>query len=288
MRILYLDQNHLSHLVRHRNDAASVRITDLLERRQAKLAISIFHVIETASPRFSSARDLSRFVDACEVAWCRNPAEIYCDELSAVLDKELFGIERTFSAFGDGPLDMFGVKVSPDLHDDAALFFGSFEKAVVWALYHPEGRDETIAAMKLAAAGEQAKHDAALEYARDHSHSIVFNLEYHLAKEYRPPPGRQVPQLTKADLYEIFEKCGRLDAFPMLGSFRRLEEKRMTDKSFKAIGNHVVDEWHAQYGPYVDAIALDSNTWTRVKNMKLSFAARATAELGEVATILGL
>jgi hypothetical protein len=107
-KVLYLDTNHISSLVRRPEAAESRAVMTLLQANRAYLAFSIFHIIELSAPTFKSYGDVCDLLDKLPVAWAIHFPNLFDAEIDAAFARVVGGKPRPVEAFFTTPAEAWG------------------------------------------------------------------------------------------------------------------------------------------------------------------------------------
>jgi hypothetical protein len=258
--IVYLDQRHLSELVRHPQKGANPEMRRRLVGGEARLAVSMSHVWESARD-FDSRGALCRFVDECQPMWGRDREAIYSDEVRSA----------TFVALGlpRAPVEAF-VK---DFRQRVPHLPRRFQGDQEWTFTDAVASVKSNGALRNRIGGipgriaedtDRFKQEAAI--VKDEKGVALAMITPYVPREsgtgllFGAPPSPEA----------VYSSAGGIDGFPGLGLTLRLQQGRSKDGGFVSAANDVIDEQHAVFAPYATATALDRRTAGRVRALRIS------------------
>jgi hypothetical protein len=264
---IYLDTNHLSSLVRAQSRPECAAVLSLIADGSARVVFSLLHAIELSAPTYSSFEQTCEFLDSIPVLWAVLMPRIFDQEVEAGFARAAGGGVRLVRAFATTPAEALE---HPELNGHPPSF-------LLRALRFEPGLREIFfgAADSNARDFDRFKTDAAA--VRRPEEPLLSRIQDHLLVT---PGGLHLPDPVGPEL--ILERAGGMAAFPAYQLFIQLGLTRLRDRRYRSERNDVVDEWHALYAPYVDAIALDRRTLGRLRSTKLPLVSRATASLAEI------
>jgi predicted nucleic acid-binding protein len=265
--VVLLDTNHLSDLARHPAAADPAAILTRLEKGDAALAISLFHLLELSDPRFKSSDDMRALLRSVPHVLA-NPYENVEDEEMAVACARATGLIRRPPRVWARDTSEWGYHAGP-AGGSAADMLEAF-KAM------GDERDSIHAYAEHGARGSMMKGDAAL--IRQPLLPLTLALRRHIDL------GRlRLPSYAGGlSAEQVIERVGGNTAFPGYHMHEALLEQRMKDPRQKSTANDVYDEFIAFYAPYAAVTAVDKRTLHRAKMANVRAVARMTRHLSEV------
>jgi hypothetical protein len=266
-RVLNLDTNHVSDLVR-RQHAVDVRgVLELLERGEAALGFSHLHVAQLAAPEFvtwPALRDLLREVPTVLL----QPREDVFEEEAICATMRAIGERRRPPRVIARDTSEWGRKPGPP-GGDVVIMVDAFREL-------DESRHGLLRMGEHYAASVQMKERA---YVMRHPLGpLTLMVEDHL----RDMRTRIVGYARGVTASEVVQASGGLAAFPAYQVNHELLVYTLRLPSVKGRPGDLADEYIASYAPYVAVTALDRATAHRVREVRLSCAPRVTARLADV------
>ncbi len=265
--VLYLDTNHLSNLARGPSAPEAQAVIRLLQSGRSRLAVSLMHFVELASPGFASVADARALLRDVPVAWTLSTAEVWDSEIAVACAKARGLTREPPRVFCSTALDWSrGPSPAPG---NAADFLDA-------VIEQPAERESLLRAADEAARTTMLKTDAALIKHPDIP--LLRFVEDHLAEGRRRTAG-YADGLDAADVVRL---SGGYAAVPSLHLFHSTIGQRLRLVAQKSTRNDVFDDYHAAYAPYAATTALDRGTAARVRSAGLAERHRVTACLGDV------
>lgn len=270
---LYLDTNHLSHLVRYPDREDCTEVRDLLEAGEVRLGISFFNFYELSHPDFTSRPQVGELLDRLDLDWAIFLPDLFDREFEA-------GFARALG--NENPVTAFYRRMN-----DAWNIVADETRPPSWLLDHLAGdvefREEVVDTASFGAKLDDRLKDRAaiIRDPLEPLHAMLNDREIGVG---RSPGGLYLPR--RYDPEELVERAGGLDAFPAYQVWHALFSDRLGDPNYPTEPNDILDETHACYLPYVDAMALDRTTLGRLRNTGLDVVDRATRRLAEVPDLL--
>lgn len=271
--VLYLDTNHLSALARRPNDASSISVRQILDRRDATLALSLLHLHELSAPQFTDRDVVGEMLDRSPIVWAISFIELFDREVRHAFQTVTGGEARPVVVFYS---DLRHAWSAPDLDEVPPIV----EQLRAFAK-RPDLRSGFLqtASRGVWLDGIMKTSAAVL---RDPKAPILSRIKD--MKLDTTQTGIVLPKPYPAE--ELLKRAGGLAAFPAYNVFQQLHRIRLGDGRFATKANDLLDEWHACYYPYADVTALDRATVARCRSARLPGLDRVTARLGDVPALL--
>jgi hypothetical protein len=270
--VLYLDTLHISRLARHPGDASSAAILSLLQKRSARLAFSVLHMVELSDPGFKSFPDVCTLLDSVPIAWAILPQKLFDREVEAGFARAVGAQPAQVRAFFDTPaaaLNHLELENAPPSDALQMMRENPHLRAILLDEADVHARDYD--AIKAEAAAVRRPLEPLCARIRD--------------QQIRQTPAGILLQVPLAPEI-ILERAGGLPAFPAYEVFQALNVTRLRDTKYRTERNTIIDEWHAIYSPYVTAMALDRATARRFLSTRLPATDRVTEKIDDIPAIL--
>ncbi len=269
--VLYLDTNHLSEVARNPAAPSAAPVLRILQDDRARLAISLLHYIELASPAFTSVGDVKALLRDVPLAYALSNEEVW-DAETAVACAKATGRDRTPPrVFCVTALDWCG---GPSPTDGDAV---DFLEALI---EQPQLRSQVLDVAAVAAKVSMMKTQAAI--VKQPELPLQLSVADHL-QLFRQHNGDYAGGLHP---HEVIAGAGGPTCFPSLNMFHCTLRERLSLMGQKSTSNDVLDEYHASYAPYSAATALDRRTAARVRTAQLADRHRVTAQLSDIPGLL--
>lgn len=271
MFVLVLDTNHISDLARFSSTSESAAVIGRLQRGDAALAISIFHLVELSNSAFASIADARALLNDVPHVLA-NPYENIEDEEMASACAQATGRIRRSPRVWARDTSEWGYHPGPA--GGSAL-----EMLDAFAAMDTQ-RDELLNLADYGARASMMKANATL--VKDPMIPLTLALQHHIDGRR----GRFPSYADGLNASEILQSVGGKSAFPGYQMQEALVDQRMRDPGQKSSANDIFDEYIAFYAPYAAVTAVDRRTLHRAKMANVPALPRMTRYLGEVVPIL--
>lgn len=267
-KIVYLDTNHLSRLGRTPDGRDESQFVHALSRADARVSLSIIHLIELSHPDFRSGETVAALLDALPIVWARPLDEIWENEVHAAY-AAYFHTTISFEPFGSSVNYAIGGR-----HVDAT------PSQAIESFRGSDLREEiertTVAGLMF----DAMKTDATLV-------TDPLKLLKRMIASRRPrKTATGIVIDPSCDPVDVLKAVGGLSGFPSYFLLHRIATGRLRDKSFRAKQSDVYDLMHAAYVPYASYTALDRSYAARVRRARPDLAVKVTHELPDVSAWL--
>lgn len=275
MTLIYLDTNHVSDLVRDRGADSVETMRELLLSGELRLGISLAHLIELSDPDFASRDDVGQFLDDCSLRWATLPPDLFDQEIRAAYVQALLGQSPTVQAFFRSFRNAYEVPRHIDTPPNPEIL------EIVASL--DEFRDSVKETTRQAANLDRhlKKNAAVYDNPTEPLEAMIRDRGIGVG---RSPGGLHLPAVYPP--HKVIDRAGGLDGFPAYYVWHQLHYDRLGDEQFPVEPNDILDEIHACYLPYVDALAVDRRTLGRLRNTNLESVDRAARTLEDTLDII--
>jgi hypothetical protein len=269
--VLNLDTNHISNLARHSNDNEAAGIFAILHKDEARLGLSLFHLIELASPGFRSVNEVRALLRDVPCVFMNPFQDVYEEEV-AFACATATGRQRRRPRVFASTTEEWGFAGGPT---------GGTPLDMLDAIRKTQDtRNKVLRVADIMAADSMMKDSAAL--VKTPNVPLELLVDRHLI-EHRQRLYDYADGLSAA---EIIARAGGEPSFPAVHTYHGILKQRLLQKDQKSSRNDMIDEHIALYAPYTAVTVLDGGTTTRAQNAKVSAAARITQRVSEVPDLL--
>lgn len=269
--VLNLDTNHISDLARRSNETGAAQVLDLLQRDEARLGLSLFHMLELASPEFRSVDEVRALLRDVPCLFFNPFHELYEEEVASACARATGKSRRAPRAFAVSTED-WGFAGGPS---------GGTPLDMLDAIRQTHDTRERLLQIADIMAAESMMKDQAVLVRTPNvplERLVSSHLDDHRKRFFDYADG-----LSAA---EIIARVGGEEAFPAVHTFHGIMRQRLLLKEQKSTRNDMFDEHIALYAPYAAVTALDRATVARAKASNVPAAQRITRTLLEVPQIL--
>jgi hypothetical protein len=271
---LYLDTNHLSNLARYPHLDECAAVLAVLRRAEARLVVSLYHLIELSNPSFRSRETVQELFESVGYLWAL-PLDLLWDQEVAAAFNHVVNGTRSYPRAFDRTLRRWH-KAQPEVVDAATV--SDFLDLLVEDSRRRDGFVEL--SRRAASQYDSLKRKAAV--VRDPLLPILLRIQDCVRHAAPSKTAKEVREISESVLAE----SGGLAGFPSYEVAQELGLTRLRDARYVTDPNDVPDEWHAAYAPYATVTALDRRTIGRLRSTRLPWIARCTHRLSEVPRIL--
>jgi hypothetical protein len=266
-RVLNLDVNHLSDLVRRPGDADVGAVLQLVGRAEVTLGLSHLHVAQLGAPAFREWPALRSLLRDVPTVLLQPREELFHEEAATVAARAA-GLHRPTPRVIARDTSEWGLSLGPIGGDavDLVEFFRS----------HPAHREQ------LRAMGQQYAHAAQMKERAYRIQEPEGPLRLLLEEHLRDMRARDPGYARGLTAEEISQAVGGVRALPAFAVDDALCAYLLGDPAVKGQPGDLADEYIASFAPYVAVTALDRATTHRIRMARLECGRRVTARLAEV------
>lgn len=269
--VLNLDTNHVSELARRSSEAGAPEVLRILQRDEARLSLSIFHLVELSAPGFRSVNEVRALLRDVPALFSNPFQEVFDEEVAGACARATGRTRRPPRVFAESTAD-WGYHGGPVGGTPLDMLDG-----VSGA---PETRQRLLQFADAAALESMMKERAALVRTPDVPLRLL--VERHLTD-------RRTRMFDYADgltAEEVIERAGGVAAFPAVEAYEGIMRQRLMLRGQKSTRNDLFDEQIALYAPYAAVTASDGGTVARARAAKVGAAVRIVRSLSDVPGIL--
>jgi len=277
--LLYLDQSHLSNLVKKRRDfeADRTRLVELIGMGKVQLVLSLYHLLETIECKRHGGElegDILAFMDevSAGAVWIHSIGLIFTEEATLAF-KKFLGLPQvpTMGVFARNLQDFVRRNF-----DDPFLLWGEERKpSYVASLLRAQGAGQSMKASGRAVVQNVLKfRDRVLSTSNDEWSRRRQLLEY--------VPVVVDGEVAKMSTRQEFAQSVSFDDLPAIRLFQDakdaiLGESLKWDLPRVPQAGDYSDLHHVVALPYVDVFTCDNYCWSRLNQIKRSRVGRGTA-----------